>query len=677
MVGDTKRDLSVYGVGAAVIIRLIIFLLLLFPSIGMAAPVIFYTDITSGPKTGGENNNGTYLSIFGKGFGTTRGTSTVTINGVEVAAYKCWACTDQYGRSDVQKITVQPGNGVSTGPIVVTVSAQASNNDKIFTIITGDIYFISHSGSDSIGVIGSISQPFRTLSTTYGRSDFGAGDTIVVRGDGTNWTDGTRWLTSGKAGSVGSPLMVIGYPNENVVTVSRSTDVIELGSTASYVTISNIDIVETTSGETCINANDGQTGIRLVNWDCEGAHPSSVGAFNTRMDDSQIYGNTIHNNGVVGNNNSHAIYHRGNNTHIGWNVIRDHAGGRGIQLRSATGASSNSDMHDNIIYNIERSCIIIGEGWGAGIRIFNNIFYNCAQAGQGALQFSSTTPSTNDSQVYNNTFYGNNVGAILLELNLANDPEVRNNIFSETGYYCSGTACSDLIASNNLCYGNGNCPAAWTSSVNANPLFIDPTSPARNFYLQSGSPAINGGTTVLCPAKDHDGMNRDCVTSPDIGAYEYVSTSTFTGAGSDSVSFTENWASVVNGPITGTGSDSVSFTESWGSFLIGPFIVSPTGEVVSLTELWGSAVIGPFSASGSDSVSFTEGWSQVVFGAIAGSGSDSLGLTESWASVVSGPAIYSISQQESLSLTENWGYFSFINVPQMGAGRGGLRGGFE
>ncbi|MHB8624029.1 MAG: hypothetical protein ACYDBA_11805, partial [Sulfuricaulis sp.] len=30
------------------------------------APYITYTDILSGPNTGGENNEGTYLSIFGK-----------------------------------------------------------------------------------------------------------------------------------------------------------------------------------------------------------------------------------------------------------------------------------------------------------------------------------------------------------------------------------------------------------------------------------------------------------------------------------------------------------------------------------------------------------------------------------------------------------------------------------
>ena len=44
-------------------------------------PLILYTDIISGPNSGGEGDNGIYLTIFGTHFGATRGTSKVTING--------------------------------------------------------------------------------------------------------------------------------------------------------------------------------------------------------------------------------------------------------------------------------------------------------------------------------------------------------------------------------------------------------------------------------------------------------------------------------------------------------------------------------------------------------------------------------------------------------------------
>jgi len=86
-------------------------------------PNVLYTDLTSGPNTGGENNQGVYLSIFGRNLGTTGlgTTSRVYIGSVEVANYR--AALDPNtklalpagtigpcrGRSDIQQITVQVG----------------------------------------------------------------------------------------------------------------------------------------------------------------------------------------------------------------------------------------------------------------------------------------------------------------------------------------------------------------------------------------------------------------------------------------------------------------------------------------------------------------------------------------------------------------------------------------
>ena len=67
-------------------------------------PLILYTDITSGPNSGGEGNGGIYLTIFGLHFGATQGTSTVTINGRPVAQYILWSDTKigvQIGRAHV------------------------------------------------------------------------------------------------------------------------------------------------------------------------------------------------------------------------------------------------------------------------------------------------------------------------------------------------------------------------------------------------------------------------------------------------------------------------------------------------------------------------------------------------------------------------------------------------
>lgn len=60
---------------------------------GSSAPVIMFTDFVAGPTTGGDGNNGAFLSIFGFFPGVVYsdlGVNThVTIGGVEVANYRC------------------------------------------------------------------------------------------------------------------------------------------------------------------------------------------------------------------------------------------------------------------------------------------------------------------------------------------------------------------------------------------------------------------------------------------------------------------------------------------------------------------------------------------------------------------------------------------------------------
>src|SRR5512137_1512977 len=79
------------------------------------SPRIFYSDLESGPNTGGQQNQGAFVTIYGKGFGSTRGNSTVSVGGKPVAAYPVW--TDS-------KIAFQLGAAAETGKIVVTVGGQ-------------------------------------------------------------------------------------------------------------------------------------------------------------------------------------------------------------------------------------------------------------------------------------------------------------------------------------------------------------------------------------------------------------------------------------------------------------------------------------------------------------------------------------------------------------------------
>src|SRR6476646_10654824 len=78
-------------------------------------PSIFFSDLDSGPNTGGPKNRGVWVTIWGKGFGAARGSSTVTIGGGAAAEYPIWTDT---------KITFQLGSRAKTGPIVVNLKVK-------------------------------------------------------------------------------------------------------------------------------------------------------------------------------------------------------------------------------------------------------------------------------------------------------------------------------------------------------------------------------------------------------------------------------------------------------------------------------------------------------------------------------------------------------------------------
>jgi len=81
-------------------------LFLAVPLAGTAQPTAIFTDLQSGPNAGGQNNQGAIVTVYGFGFGSTRGSSTLTIGGAAPAAYLLW--------SD-NKISFQIGNRFAKG----------------------------------------------------------------------------------------------------------------------------------------------------------------------------------------------------------------------------------------------------------------------------------------------------------------------------------------------------------------------------------------------------------------------------------------------------------------------------------------------------------------------------------------------------------------------------------
>src|SRR3954469_5412455 len=136
------------------LLTLFILCVISFGQAQSTAPRVFYSDLQSGPATGGQDSRGAFVTVYGKGFGATRGTSSVKVGSTAAYSYPVW--------SDTQiSFQIDSTTALGNSSIVVNVGAVASNAIP-FTVRAGRIFFVSANGSDSQR--GSYSRPWRTLA---------------------------------------------------------------------------------------------------------------------------------------------------------------------------------------------------------------------------------------------------------------------------------------------------------------------------------------------------------------------------------------------------------------------------------------------------------------------------------------------------------------------------------
>jgi hypothetical protein len=536
-----------------------IFLTLVFTAsaaFAQSAPAIFFTDLTSGPNTGGENNNGTILTIYGKNFGATQGTSTVTVGGGAVAAYKVWDGhgVSQPGPGQYETISVAIGSAASTGQVVVHVNGQSSTcadqiNNCQFTVRSGSIYCVSTSGSDSnSGAFPSscwatITKVAHTLTsgsiayaengvTTSGQDNFSSN--VVVSSSCTT----------------AAPCAVVAYPGATV-TVGGASDQ-NRGFYLGYEPSNNWVIAGMTIKARFEGIeNNGNNGARLVGNNISCPNGSGQDACIHGEGGAQnifFYGNYVNTTGTNCGSDCkeyHAFYMSTNTVHVwvGWNEVTPNpnktaaAGCRAIQFYS-TGGSDQYDVHvfDNYIHDaicdgINFATVNPNNGT---VEAYNNVVahvgtgpdpngaaanYTCVNAG------SSGTPST-AVQIYNNTFYdcggrGTSEGdaggfSCFITCNLQNNIVYELAGESYLSRSTSNCCTSDIKGSNNIWFGLSGAPSL-TANITSNPNFASTSTP--NFQLTSGSPAIGAGVN-LGLATDILGVVRG--SSVDIGAYQFA-----------------------------------------------------------------------------------------------------------------------------------------------------------
>lgn len=501
-------------------------------------PVLFYSDLDSGPNSGGRNDKGVYVTIWGNNFGTTSGT--VTIGGGKADNYPIWSNT---------KISFQIGPEAKTGNIVVTTNENQPSNPVPFAVKEGRIFFVSakNSGRGS----GSYENPWRSPGSFYGKMR--PGDILYFR-EGTypeqytetNWGSYNFTLGRASGGAPGKPIAFVGYPGETAVlkAPSKSYGNITFGDStetqASYITIANLTLQ---GADFCIGGGgfwqrekSGGTHIRVVGNRLSANYDGNTmtGLVSVMGDSWRIFGNDFTDTGTTPPiNNNHAIYVMtgAGDIDVGWNRFRNLRMGHVIQVHTDIPYRyQDIRIHDNLITaeNIDDSRgINVGRTLpGTYGAIYNNVLYNVGQ------NFSAIAIYSGEWKIYNNTLYRIHAtdGMIWVsgQAGMVPTAKIVNNILYSDGQspYISalhGAKLSQIEQTNNLSLGYISPDTSKPGNGNkAGSVFQNPA--AGNFHLRPGSPAIDQGSETVTPVvtRDRDGVPRPQGKHFDIGAYEAV-----------------------------------------------------------------------------------------------------------------------------------------------------------
>lgn len=537
-----------------------LYILAFFSSITYAEPVLFFSDITSGPKTGlGDGlGQGAIVSIWGTGLGSSQGNSKVYIGGQEAAYVYYWGNADGsslagpaklYESHKMQTISFSIPSSAPDGAtnIYVVVNGKKSNTLP-FTIRPGNIYFVKVTGNDNTGD-GSWSNPWRTLD--YVGSGAGgriiAGDIIYV-GSGVEETDGFRVGTSCSSeisGTLTHPISVIAYPGAVGLAQGTSFGIGNYCQINKYWNFAKL-IVKTNGMGIGTFYGGRIIGNEVTNYPggCADGQAGAIGPGQGSMNGGlKIFGNYIHDFGCDSTSNKHHTFYISNRTgtplesyELGWNYLKDSKARGGLHVYDEGICGDfigTMRIHDNVVVNQAGVGVaIVGRGtvpvcFTMDVEIFNNLFINTGlpKWGDPAIDVQGSLNKSN-IRIYNNSVY-NYSGVCAVRVDFAGTWEYKNNIVVDTNNL--PFSCNNVkplpAASNNIWYngGDGNpaSPPSWdTNSITSDPLFVNPGS--NDFRLKEGSPAIDAGynaTNVL--TRDIIGVPRPQGDVFDIGAYEF------------------------------------------------------------------------------------------------------------------------------------------------------------
>jgi hypothetical protein len=491
------------------------------------SPRIIFSDLQSGPNSGGLNSKGTIVTVYGFGFGASRGTSSVTIGGAPADNYPQWSDT---------RISFQLGPSAVSGNIVVNVGSAVSNGTP-FTVRPGRIYFVSPTGNNANA--GTATAPWH--SVVKAKNTAVAGDIIyLMNGVNENGLESSSAsLALAKSGSASLPIALVAFPGATA-TIGSSTGQsygIRTTSASNYWVLAGLTLRGAFSALSVANSSTW----RVISNDISCPNGSGSGACVdfSGVTNMSLYRNRVHDVGSTTSTSlklyQGVLFDAGSNgIDFGWNEIANVRSCRALQFSSDTGKLYNISVDNNLIHDSRCDGInfaTVDPALGS-VRAYNNVIYRTGTGpAPGGVESNYACINVGAAGsaavlVQNNTLYdcGRRANGDSGAISASAAVTVVNNIIvaAATGetYLAPNSLTTRFSGNNNLFFGAGTAPSFSSASVNADPKFIDSVN--ANFQLQSGSPAIDRGANT--------GITRDMLQAPrpsgaayDMGAYEFTS----------------------------------------------------------------------------------------------------------------------------------------------------------
>jgi hypothetical protein len=444
----------------------------------------------------------------------------------------------------------------STVACTLTLSANTSVTATYAASTAGTTYYVSGSGSDSNNGL-TAATAFLTLQ--HAESVTQPGDTVyAMNGTYTNSCPDCDVLDITIPGTANNWVTFKAYPGQTPTISFNGWAGIFFEPTAAYVEVNGFTIVGNNANVTlaqalaqstanpdpiyngnCI-ASDGRKGtptvrpnhIRILNNVISECGGGGVGT--AWSDYVTISGNTIYNSAWYSLYGASAI-----STWEDWNsdsstaykmVITANRIFSNQQEVPTFGAGVITDGEAIIVDTNRNSAANSGIGlapYTGRTLIANNVIYN---NGSSAIEvFQSDHVDVVNNSSYQDVFVPVETGRGEMDLNLASDVNVINNIF----YSAAGqnpvasvpATTSSIVLNYNLYYNGSNAGdvANGANDLTANPLYVDPSDASPLSVLLSvspASPAVGSGTSYLAPATDFAGNSRPGSKGYDRGAYQ-------------------------------------------------------------------------------------------------------------------------------------------------------------